>query len=328
MNTLPFSVCTYNMGSSFKGNPKDYYLLCKHLQPSLTFTTTDQENDFRVQYDNAQRRTSELLTNKAQVYCLQEVSVETRPLIESLKTKNFEIIHLGGIPHFDTAIALDKNRFKNIINHSIDIPIPSSFNKSRTFNKDVAIATATDTLTGERVTFVSAHVPGFDLTLPIITDKETSEGDFYCRAIVKKLSKIGKGTLHVIGSDMNANPEKWGPRFQVFSRQGFQLHRTNSSTNVNPTEPKEQEREIDFIFTKTTSIWQKIKSIFVSTVQFKTTIKNENSIGWNEKDNASDHLPVFIDISHTMTISKIRQLWNATCHLLSSCFRTQQRQTT
>lgn len=317
MNNL--SVCSYNVGSRVD----DYFQLCKHVNPHpIVFTCKEDEDTFRSNYEAAQNRTTELLTNKAQVYCLQEVVDEERTLIKSLKEKNFEIIHLGGLPYFDTAIAIDKNRFKDINNHSIDIEI------TPLFKKDVAIATATDILTGQRVTFVSAHVPGFDFTKKV-NDKDAAGGDFYCQAIVKKLSEIGQNTIQIIGADMNANPEKWNPRFQLFTNQGFQINRKNSATNVNPNDSVEQEREIDFIFTKTaTSIWQKIRSIFASTRQFKATIKTEDSIGWNPKDNASDHLPVFIKVSSKVKISKIHQLWNAAYRLLSSCFRGKQLQGT
>jgi hypothetical protein len=316
MNNLPFSICTYNLGSRVD----DYFLLCKHLDPSLSFKSKKEEDDFLLKYDNVQNRTTELLANTSEAYCLQEVADEDRPLIKSFKERNFEILHSTGTALFDTAIALDKNRFKDITNHSIIVQINPHF------SKDAAIATATDIFTGERILFVSAHVPGFDFTKQV-DDEDAAEGDLYCRAIVKKLSEIGSGTFHIMGADMNANPEKWNPRFEVLSQQRFQLHRTNSATNVNPKDSTEQEREIDFIFTKTsTSIWQKIKSIFFSTVQFNTAIKIQNSIGWNIDDNASDHLPVFIGISHTIKSSKIHQLWNATYHAVSSCFRAQQPQ--
>lgn len=128
---------------------------------------------------------------------------------------------------------------------------------------------------------------------------------------------------------MNANPEKWNPRFKIFSNQGFQIYRKNSATNVNTKDSIEQAREIDFIFTKaTTSIWQKIKLIFVSAVQFNTAIMTEDSIGWNADDNASDHLPVFIKVSFKVNISKIHQLWNGAYRLLSFCFRIIEQMST
>jgi len=316
-NDLQFSVCSYNMGSRVD----DYFQLCRHLKPSFSLKA-EEEDAFRSKYRTTQNRTAELLTNQAEAYCLQEVGEEgeERPVINSLKNRGFEIVHLEGLLAFDTAIALDTSRFKHISNQSIDVQI------TERFKKDVAIATATDIQTGQRITFVSAHAPGFDFTKEV-NDKDAADGDFYCRAIAKKLSEIGNNTIHVIGADMNANPEKWNPRFKIFSRQGFQLHRTNSHTNVNPKDPTQKEREIDFIFTRTiSSIWQKIKSIFVSTIQYSATIKTVNSIGWNVDDNASDHLPIFINISSKINVSKILQLWNISCRLLSSCFRKRRTQ--
>ncbi len=314
-----FSVCSYNVGSRVD----DYLQLCEYLKSPPSRKSRKEDDQFHAQYNTTQEKTAALLTNKAEVYCLQEVVDEERPLIKSLKENNFTIIRLESLKYFDTAIALDTKRFQDITNHSIEVQI------TQWFKKDVAIATATDILSGQRITFVSAHAPGFDFTKQVIDDEDAAEGDFYCQAILDRLSEIGNNTIHVIGADMNANPEKWNPRFQSFSNQGFQLHRKASATNVNPKDSVEQEREIDFIFTKaTTSIWQKIKSIFVSTIQFKSTIKAEDSIGWDINNNASDHLPVFINLSPKVKISKIHQLWNATYRLLLSYFRTQQLQGT
>lgn len=315
MNNLQFSLCTYNIGSSVN----DYYQLRKHLEPSIKITGEAEEDAFRSQYAEVQKSTASLLTNKARAYCLQEVVDEERPLIRSLKEKNFEIVHSTQQPGFDTAIALDKERFKDITNHSIEVQITQGF------NKDAAIATATDVLSREKITFVSAHVPGFDFTKEV-TVEEASYGDIYCQAIAQKLAEIGSDTIQIIGADMNANPEKWNPRFQIFSKKGFKLHRTNSPTNVNSRDSRDQMREIDFLFTKTTtSIWQRIKSLFVSMRQVTISLKDENSIGWNVEDNASDHLPVFLNVSPQIKISKVSQLWNATYQLLSSCFRPKQQ---
>lgn len=132
MNNL--SICTYNVGSRVD----DYFQLCRYLDASLSFKNKEEEEKFQSKYDATQKRTAELLTNKAEVYCLQEVVNEERSLIKFFKEKNFEIIHLGDLPYFDTAIALDKGRFKDITNHSINVEITTHF------KKDVAIATATD----------------------------------------------------------------------------------------------------------------------------------------------------------------------------------------
>lgn len=310
-----FSVCTYNIGS----RADDYLFLCTHLDPSLKINSQKEETDFLDKYQTVQEQAAKLLTGKAEVYCLQEVKNEERPLIKSLIERKFEIIHIEG-EVFDTAIALDKNRFKEITNHSIDV------SDNLYCGKDVAIASATDILTGQRITFVSAHAPGFDFEK--VNEKVATDGDSYCHEIVQKLSEIGNSTIKVIGADMNAHPENWNPRFNIFADQGFTVHRQNSATNVNPNDSVEKTREIDFIFTKASpSIWQKIKSIFVSTFQFSATLKTENPLGWDANKNASDHLPVFIEISSRNNISKIRQLWHDACGLFSSCFGTKRPQT-
>jgi len=298
-NMNSFDVCSYNLGTKVD----DYLLLCKHNHPA-GFKAREQA--FRGKYRSAQAETTRLLlASQASVYCLQEVSHDNRPLITALKEKNFEIIHFGGIKNFDTAVALDKRRFKNITNHSIITRI------NKHHEKDIAIATATDSLTGQKVTFVSAHAPGFNFT-QTINQTTTQKGDDYCQKIAKKLSEIGQNTIQIIGSDMNANPEKWNPRFKIFSNQGFQTQRTNLATNVNPRDSHDQEREIDFFFTKgiRMTLWQRIKSIFVSTFHFNPRIKFDNTINFDETKNASDHLPIFMNVAFKKKTSKIKQLWH------------------
>ena len=306
-----FSVCTYNMGSRVD----DYFQFCKHLDPSLSFKSQEEESKFRLKYEATQTRTSELLTHTAKAYCLQEVVDENRPLINSLKSRGFRIVHLESPSYFDNAIALNTTRFKDIHNQSFDVQI------SPHFKKDVAMATATDIFSGERITFISAHAPGFDFTKEV-RDMDAAEGDFYCEAIARKLSEIGHSTIQIMGADMNSNPEKWNPRFKILSRRGFQLFRTHSHTNVNPKDSTQQEREIDFILTKTTSsIYQKIKSIFISSFQYNPSIKTVNALGWNVNDNASDHVPIYIDISLEIKASKIHQYLYASYHRWLSYFR-------
>lgn len=110
MNGL--TVCAYNVGGV-----TDYFQLCKHLnpsEPSLNFKSREEEAAFRLRYNEVENQTTQMLIGEAQVYCLQEVGEEERPLIRALKERNFEIIHLEGVPAFDTAIALDKTQFRDI----------------------------------------------------------------------------------------------------------------------------------------------------------------------------------------------------------------------
>lgn len=301
-----FTVCTYNIGSSVN----DYFLHCKYHNPSLNFTSEEEDKQFRAKYDATQVKTAQLLENQADVYCLQEVGNTNRPMYTSLLNKGFQFVRYDN-DRFDTAIALNPKRFIDITNHSIDVQI------TKYFKKDVAIATAIDIQSGQRVAFVSAHVPGFNFMK--IEQEEVADGDLYCRAITQKLSQIGPSTIQIIGADMNANPEKWNPRFQTFSQRGLKVLRTNDSTNVNPKDSQDQKREIDFIFATSLSFWQKIKSIFCKSVQSNATIKAFNPLGWDIDNNASDHLPVFVDVKPTVNNSKIYQLLSSICSIFSCC---------
>ncbi len=296
--SLPFSVCTYNLGA----RADDYYQLCKYLQPDLAFKSAEEEKAFRARYAATQETTTLLLRDHAEVYCLQEVGDTKRPMITALQWLGFEVVYLRGDRAFDTAIALDTRRFKDITNHSIDVRINGRF------KKDAAIATAIDIESNQRIAFVSAHAPGFDFTKANVDPEEAAEGDLYCQKIADKLSQVGDCAIQVIGADMNDNPEKWNARFQIFSNRGFQVLRTGSSTNVNPKDAVHQEREIDFIFTKThPSIFQRIAAIFFSTLQYSAAIYPIQPLRWDATVNASDHLPVFATISSQVADSLIYQ---------------------
>jgi exonuclease III len=294
----------------------DYLNNCKFHNSNFI-----NDNQFEEKYVEIQKSTAQLLKNEAEIFCLQEVMEENRPLVKALTEKGFKIVHFKNEKGFQTAIALSQDRFKDIVDHSFAVDI------AKNFKRDVAIATATDKISGQKFTFVSAYVPGFELEKIYFSPKDTNEGDLYCKEIVKKLSQIGNHMI--IGSDMNANPEKWMPRFEIFSENRFQLHRTNATTNVNPYSDKLKQREIDFIFTKTItifSVWQKIKSLFFSTIQCNASINPIKPIDFNVEHNASDHLPIFVKVDFKKNISKIQELWNAAWHLFSGCFGTAQQQ--
>jgi hypothetical protein len=274
---------------------------------------------FESKYAEVEKRTNKLLISKAHVYCLQEVGNENRNLIQSLKDKGFEIVYFRKPEGFDTAIVLDKSRFKDISNLSFQVQITANY------SQDVAIAKATDSISGQTVIFTSAHVPGFSFESPEAT--LVAEGDLYCRQIIERLCELDNHAIQVIGTDMNANPEVSNLRFDVFSQRRFQLHRSNSPTNVNVWEKAHRERELDFIFTKTAalSFLEKIKSIFMSTFQFNFSVKIEESIGFDVNKNCSDHLPIILSLSTELRISKIQQLWNAAVSMLSSLIKKSKK---
>lgn len=287
-----FTVCTYNIGRI-----EDYLKLCKYRDSSYTIKSKEEDESFQKKYDRIQSETTKLLEDQADVFCFQEVGKRTRPIIQTLQSKGFKIVHDEKYDEFDTAVALNTSRFKNITPHSFNIQLTDSF------NKDVAIATAEDIQTHQSAVFVSAHAPGFNLSQATINRDEAADGDLYCKTIAHELSEMGTYAIQVIGADMNANPEKWNPRFQFFSHQGFQIIRTGSSTNVNPKDSTYQEREIDFIFAKTTqSIGQKIKSIFSTTIKNHVAVKPFDPLGWDIEKNASDHLAIFMNVSSYASI--------------------------
>lgn len=317
-----FTVCSYNVGVGMG----DYQALCRHLGQAPKFVGNDAEVKeqlaaFTARYNAVQETTANRLKHLADVFCLQEVGNTERPFMNVLNPRyehfpqDFHTIRFEGLNEFDTAVLLSTNRFKDITNHSINVEI------ARNFSKDVAIAAATDRETGERVTFVSAHPPGFDFTSRNLNAADTREGDIYCRAIAQKLSEIGNSSIEIIGSDMNANPERWNPRFEIFSE--FQVNRNRTPTNVNPRDEAYQEREIDFVLTKIIfSIWQQIKALFCSHVQNTASIADQRPLGWNAETNCSDHLPVFIRVTSTPQDSKIYQLYSDIMSFLCQCLET------
>lgn len=272
-----FKVCTYNMGADFN----DYCLLCQYVGPAFQIQSEEEQKALKEKYQTAQEHVAARLRDQAEVFCLQEVVEQDRPLIKTLKERNFQIFKSNGkFP--DCVIALNTD-FENVENHSTILE-----------GGYVAIVTATHKPTGERLTFVSAHAPGFNLE-GSIEKLDAAGGDKYCQQIAEILNKIGSSTFQIIGADMNAYPEKWLPRFKVFSEKGFQVLRTGSSTNVMPKSSTTRERELDFILVKTAPRW--LMSLFGKNIEKSAHIISDQPLEWKVDRNASDHLPVFAKIS-------------------------------
>ena len=107
---------------------------------------------------------------------------------------------------------------------------------------------------------------------------------------------------------MNAFPEFDKNRFEIFSKKGFKILRTNSSTNVNSSEVKDQkrlnkdlaraQREIDFIFAKVNaSILSQASSILFQSNQNSVEIMDTKPLDFDPENNASDHIPIFAKVS-------------------------------
>lgn len=266
-------VCSYNIGA----HVGDYMLLCKYVNPNMSDKRTREEDAaFRAKYEKIQDITSKILENIADVFCLQEVVELDRPLMKMLQANDFHVVRCETVPYFDSAVVLNKKRFKDITNFSFVAQI------TETFPKDVAVALATEISSGQKMCFVSGHAPGCDLTRAVRAD-DAADGDIYCRLVAQKLHEIAKGTLQVVGVDMNVNPEKWKGRFKIFTDEGFKIGRSNAITNVNSRDVSYKEREIDFFLFKPTGITASVKCF--------------GGLGFDPEKNQSDHLPVCLEMS-------------------------------
>lgn len=313
-----FTVCTYNVGRDIK----DYGRLLRHQEVQEEIDSKAKGEKYTdANYTAVQRSAATHLANNAAVLCLQEVFNEDRPFIQTLKDRGFQMIHFArsDLPPgaCGSALAIDTHRFRDIKNCSKEIELQDS-NSRRTFKKDVAIATAVDRVTGQQVTFASAHAPGFDVNSR--NDSIFKEGDDYCKEIADTL----EGTVQVVGADMNSNRTEMRSteRFDVFTRKGFKVQSSGKSTNVNPDDEIHTQREIDFTFTKLphASLGTKIKSIFCSTLMMSAeNVKLEDGIGFDAAKNPSDHLPVFtkISITNRSKISQMRYGVIGVCSLIS-----------
>lgn len=264
--------CHFNIGGV-----KDYYIQHGFLKPDSKI----KQEELLSKYEIAQENIAKILcsSNPHDVYFLQEVIHKDRPLIRELIKTKFTLFHKNTYNGFDTVIALNGERFKDAQDFSIEVNV-------KQLKKEATIVVAKDLITEQSIAFVSAHAPGFDFESSNL-EQETQFGDTYCQAIITKLNEIAKGCIQIIGVDMNANPEKWQKRFDIFLKEGFKLVRLNEATNLNP-QCKEVQREIDYVLVKIESLLSKNQS-FIFDDQ-STTIKA--ALTWDLTNNPSDHLPL------------------------------------
>lgn len=281
---MSFKVCTYNMGS----NIGDYHKLWRYSNPDRAAQSKEEEGAFPQNYKNAEEYVAARLKEQADVFCLQEVMLKNRPLVEALQARNFRIIHQANPRVRDCwrscVIALNQAVFEKIEDHSTVFE-----------GDDIAIAAAIHKHSGQRIIFVSAHAQGVTLE-GSVEPKDAAEGDRYCQYITQKIDQLGPSILRIVGADLNASPEKWPHRFDPFVKGGFEVYRTHVFTNVNPDKPSFKERELDFILSKITpiqrglfSLWSKQMEVTVKTLPYKP-------LGWTTDTNASDHCPVLVQV--------------------------------
>ncbi|MGH2637948.1 MAG: hypothetical protein ACRDF4_01465, partial [Rhabdochlamydiaceae bacterium] len=272
-------VCSYDMGAGIA----DYRALCKYLDPQFTLDpkNKEQQDSFLKQHQKSQENVTRTLEDQAQVYCLQQVLDAKGPLIQTLKERKFEILHCPSNSP-GCAVALDPTCFDSIQNHS-----------QMTEKGDVAIAIATHRASHQQMTFASIYASRCTLE-GVVDALDAAHGDSYCSDVVELFSQIPSAPFQFIGASMNANPEKWNPRFHLFEEKGFTTLRTNKMTNVMPQSPTYKEREIDFIFTRT-SPQKKSHSNLPS--PFQATLFPVSVLNLDPACNASNHLPLIATIS-------------------------------
>lgn len=287
---MAFRVCTYNMGTDHG----DYERLRAYVRPSEDRLDKDtlQQTYLHVQQEAAQR-----LSPEADVFLLQEVCMDEgkeRLFIQKLRERNFQILqHNKGS---NCVIALGPMFEKVQNDQSVFLrekigPQPVHLDLG-----DAAIATAIHRPTGQAVTFVSALTIGCHLEGAVHPD-DAHAGDQYCLELARTLDSLGSKHLQIIGIDMNANPEKWNPRFVPFLERNFQILRSNAPTNVNPVSPTYKERELDFFLVRwpPSGLTQKLFSFISSSKRAELT--DRRLLGWNIEINPSDHLPLIAHVN-------------------------------
>ena len=253
--------------------------LCKNLRD------TAEKNAFRHVGD-------------ADILFLQEVGDPSRSSMTSL-VNNFSIIKFGKMDDgCDTTIALSKDRFTDVENYSCKIPEGSGR------SQDCAICVATDKNTQKRYCFVSAHIRGFAYSA---TEQElkrqAQDGDVFCQNLLAELNNIERKELArgrhidvtVIGSDVNASPEKYKERFSLFTKKDFSVQRTGSPTNVHFMDKNDKIREIDYFFTRIHKPKKSfLKRIFSSKPKDTVSIsaRSFTPFGFDMENNMSDHKPI------------------------------------
>lgn len=323
------NVISWNMGY----NIKDYYEQLLYSDPSkaagipIVHEEGEKEWEWTIkdqktikEYQAAQKAAnSALLGMKPDAFLLQETGrLETRPFIKDLAAaKGYQVITCEGESgRLDSAIALSTARFSAIANHSQRLLAGEE-------NRQVAIATAKDKVTGKTVAFVSAHLPGFNFLKDvdekgIVQPPSDAPGKELCKQIAQKLNSIGPAQIRIIGADMNATPENAPQRFAELAKKGFTLYRTGKTTNAHTREGKKlQERELDYFFVAQEprklspleivmeKISKAVRSIwnFIKLHLFGTPLKEMNSaqVLFSFKSQppfSSDHLPIKINFTN------------------------------
>lgn len=280
-----FTVCSFNIGTDINS----YKRLSAYHDPELKLKNKEEVKAFVDSYKRAQETTANACVGlDASVFCFQGVAEPTRPFIAKFKDK-YTIVHVNA-EKVDCAVALRRDQFKNIVNHSFTVQL------SPKEQQDVAIALATNRLTGQKVCFVSLHLPDAEIDSRKI-----------CVALAEKVAKIAPGALQIIGSDM-FSADSTAERFKILLGSGFSNYGTGKPNCV-----YQSQVETSYFWEKSAqlSFFAKLKSIFFRIVHFNSfeiSTLNEK-FSFHPNHNCTNHLPIFCKVTAVYEASKICELF-------------------
>lgn len=233
--------------------------------------------EFGKLYGKKQDEVAAEISGKADVYLLQEATTLNRPLIEKLRTRGFHFFHTA-VTNPACLVALNAERFKGFENHS-----------QTQLDGDVAIVTCIERVTNRKITFISAHAPGSNLSN--ISHESTAFGDRYINQLVELVENLKDSSTQILGVDMNISPEMWNCRFDLLTKKKFSVVRTGHPTNVFPCKVLPY-RELDYFFYRSKSGMFS----FLSQPKFEISTLSLSQIKLDPETNASDHLPIFMQL--------------------------------
>jgi endonuclease/exonuclease/phosphatase family metal-dependent hydrolase len=302
MQPTNFTFCTWNAGT----DEKDYLQLFENIDLE-TLNLEQKKSEREVLLVN----TARVIAGLADVLALQEVSGNDRSDIQ-IYNKDFEIIRppKNGKPEYasftDTAIAINPRKFNKIENRS--------FNVGFIGETQFAVAVANERVTGKKIAFVSGHIAGFNLeeTNESQRKNEAVGGDKEIEELINQLKiRCSDCDLVMIGTDINAIPEVYAHRFELFANAGFQLHRTENPTskmsrNRHNEIPKLKDRELDYVFIKQEHKQNKflsfLNNLFKKEKAYVThlVVPDEINLKLDPRFCPSDHIPVFARVNETV----------------------------
>lgn len=288
-----FRICSWNIGADLRDHNN---LLETHgvnfEERDMGKSQKDLSKPADQAYEEAERNSARSLSSCADVFFLQEGFTNDRPLLQTLKEKNFSLYSddLSTKPSKRCIIAISNEQFKNIT------LTPSDDLGKGLLNDRYVVITATHKQSDRRFAFVSGHITGFNLE-GSEADKHDGAyiGDGDCCRMIEILNSKNTPLLQIIGADMNTSPENWPNRFQYFTTQGFDLYRTGTPTNVFP-KSKQKERELDYFITRHP------KPTFLKSAPNLNLELNSSPFGVSKTDatnrlNPSDHKPIVATVT-------------------------------